>query len=152
MVCLSGLTFVTVKVRGCARGAMKRSRNESHAERSVSKKTEKLKKEAKEMTQELELLDQRYKKIRKNAREEAEERKAEFLRQAAALRRRVDESATELQKTKDAIARDEPELNELRMRLADLNEQHRERKEILESDKAARLRALSEEIERLEAD
>ena len=104
------------------------------------------------MTQELELLDQRYKKIRKNAREEAEERKAEFLRQAAALRRRVDESATELQKTKDSIARDEPELNELRMRLADLNEQHRERKEILESDKAARLRALSEEIERLEAD
>ena len=111
-----------------------------------------MKKEAKEIAQELEGLEHRYKKARKAAREEAEERKAEFLRQAAALRRHVDENATELQKQKDAIARDEPELNELRMRLADLNEQHRERKEILESDKAARLRALSEEIERLEAD
>ena len=76
----------------------------------------------------------------------------EFLRQAAALKKRVDETAAELQQQREAIARDQPELGEMKGRLADLLAQQRERREIQEGEKAARMQAMLEEIDRLEAE
>ena len=62
----------------------------------------------------------------------------------------MDESSAELQRENEAIARDEPELQDLRGQLQDLNEQHRERREILEAGKAERLQLLYDEIRYLE--
>ena len=120
------------------------------AERSVRKKTEKLQKCTRELEKELDDLEHRYKKAKKEVQEEADAAKAEFLRQAAILQRRVDESNQELQRQQDEIAKDEPLLQELRNQLAQLLEEQRERREILENDKSARIRALHDEIRELE--
>ena len=126
-------------------------RGESQAEKSVRRKTEKLRQCTRELQKELDQLDHSNKKSKKEAQKESDARKAEFLRQAAVHQRRVDEYASQLAELSAAIARDEPELLDMRARLADLMQQHRERCEILEADKAERLRPIYEEIERLEA-
>ena len=83
-----------------------RDRDEGHEERRVRKKTEKLQQCTLDLDKEIEELEQRHRKVKKIAREQADERKAEFLRQAANLRRRVDEVQKELQQHTEAIARD----------------------------------------------
>ena len=123
-----------------------------HAEKAVRKKTEKLNQCIRELDKELSEVDRSHKKAKKEQRDRAEAAKVEFLRQAAALKKRVDETAAELQQQKEAIARDQPELGEMKGRLADLLAQQRERREIQEGEKAARMQAMLEEIDRLEAE
>jgi DNA repair exonuclease SbcCD ATPase subunit len=130
---------------------MKRSSDEQrHDERSVRKKTEKLNQCTKEIEKELQALDQAHKRAKKQTREDADQRKVEFLRQAATLRRRVDDTTTALEAQRQAIEQNQPELVEARQRLNDLLAQHRERRETLENTKESRLRAVHEEIEVLE--
>lgn len=133
---------------------MKRSQpepaSESHLERSVRKKTEKLKSETAKVNKELDALDKQIRRAKKEAGEDVDTKKTEFLRQAGVLRRRVDDYAAECQVQRDAMAREEPELNELRLKMQEMSEQHRERREILLASKAERLQLLYDEIEALE--
>ena len=126
------------------------SRSQSHAEKGVRKKTEKLRQCTAEVKKEIEDLEQKQRRAKKAARGDGDEQKTEFLRQAAAIRRRLDDNAAEVQNQHDATARDEPELHELRLKLQDLNDQSRERREILEAAKADRLHVLLDEVAHLE--
>ncbi len=116
----------------------------------MRKKTEKLRKYTREVEQELADLEMRRKAAKRAAREEADGTKADFLRQAAIVQRKVDEHNGERQMLRDAIERDRPELNELRQRMSDQAENQRERRATLERERAARLAALEDEIVRLD--
>ena len=129
---------------------MKRS-HESHAEKSVRRKTEKLLQCTREIEKDLATLDHEHRKAKKGAREESDGRKADFLRQAAALRRRVDECATEQQRQRDVIAQLGPELKELHQRMRDVLEQQRERRDLLDGQRKEQLQALRDEIGILES-
>ena len=124
--------------------------NDTPQERSVRKKTEKLWQCTAEIEKEMVELESKHKRDKKQSSKEADERKADFLRQSAAIQRRIDDNAAEMQKHTQAIAQLEPEANEMRQQLRDLLDQQRERREILEGDKNAKLRPLLEEIELLE--
>ena len=73
-------------------------RGDSHAERAVRKKIAKLKECTLDIKKELDEIESKYKRAKKAVREEADAQKAEFLQQAAALQRRVDDDGQELQK------------------------------------------------------
>ena len=128
----------------------KTNHNDTPQERSVRKKTEKLWQCTAEIEKEMVELESKHKRDKKQSSKEADERKADFLRQSAAIQRRIDDNAAEMQKHTQAIAQLEPEANEMRQQLRDLLDQQRERREILEGDKNAKLRPLLEEIELLE--
>ena len=74
------------------------SRHESHEERSTRKKTEKLLQCTREIEQELQDIEARRKTARRAQRESADASKADFLRAAAVLQRKIDENNEEAQR------------------------------------------------------
>ena len=93
--------------------------NDTPQERSVRKKTEKLWQCTAEIEKEMVELESKHKRDKKQSSKEADERKADFLRQSAAIQRRIDDNAAEMQKHTQAIAQLEPEANEMRQQLRD---------------------------------
>ena len=75
---------------------------------------------AAEIEKEMVELESKQKRDKKQSSKEADERKADFLRQSAAIQRRIDDNAAEMQKHTQAIAQLEPEANEMRQQLRDL--------------------------------
>ena len=119
------------------------------AERSLKRKTDKLIACAQEAERELKEIEQRRKRDKRARADAADEEKAEFLREAAAMRRRIDESNEQLHELRRTVTSDTPELIVLRQKLSEQQEQHRERRATLEREKQERLEALLDEIKYL---
>jgi GR25 family glycosyltransferase involved in LPS biosynthesis len=112
----------------------------------MQKKTETLKREIIKLDGELQELESKRKKAKHAAHKAAEEVKVEFLRSAAVIQRQLDADADETEQIKSAVARDERELEELRRRLREQNEQQAEHRAQLERATQDKLADLQGEI------
>ena len=91
-------------------------------------------------------IEQRRKRDKRARADAADDEKADFLREAAAMRRRIDESTEQLQELQRTVTTDTPELIVLRQKMSEQQALHRERRVTLEREKQERLEALREEI------
>ena len=126
-------------------------RREEKREHSTKRKIEKLQQLAAGLQQELKGLEKERKLAKHAAQDAAQKDKEAFIRKAALLRGQIDEHAEEKQQLGDGIARDQPELEEMRTRLRNENEQMRTRRAGLEQEKDGRLALLREELKVLES-
>ena len=120
---------------------------ETHEERSLRKKTEKLRQCIVEIDSELSDLELRRKQAKKDAREATDGSKMEFLRTAATLQRKIDENSEEMKRLRAAVERDQPEVEELRQKLAEQLAQHKSRHTELENEHRSQVEPLRQEIE-----
>ena len=122
------------------------SSSEGAAERSLRRKTDKLIACTREAEREIADIEQRRKRDKRARADAADDEKADFLREAAAMRRRIDESTEQLQELQRTVTTDTPELIVLRQKMSEQQALHRERRVTLEREKQERLEALREEI------
>ena len=115
--------------------------------RSVKKKIETLKRETSATLRELEEVEERKKKWKQRAKESVEGSKADFLRSAAAWRRKIDEHNDELERVRAGINRTLPELEESRRRLKELSDSIRTRRAEMERETKERLAPLKREMD-----
>lgn len=126
------------------------SSHESHEERSIRKKTEKLRHCTQKIEEELADIHEKHKSAKRQAQKAADGSKAEFLRVAAVLQRRIDENAEEMQRLRDSMDRCRPELKESRERLNEQLKVQQERRAALQQERAERLAKIEAEIASLQ--
>ena len=120
--------------------------SQASSDRTVWKKTEKLIACTRELQQEAADIDARRRSEKRASRELADDNKAEFLRVAAGMRRKIDENSVKAIQLQRTGAADMPDLVDLRQRMSEQLEHQRTRRRIVECENKAKLAVLKEEI------
>lgn len=120
--------------------------SQASSDRTVWKKTEKLIACTRELQQEAADIDARRRIEKRASRELADDNKAEFLRVAAGMRRKIDENSVKAIQLQRTGAADMPDLVDLRQRMSEQLEHQRTRRRIVECENKAKLAVLKEEI------
>ena len=120
--------------------------SQASSDRTVWKKTEKLIACTRELQQEAADIDARRRSEKRASRELGEDDKAEFLRVAAGMRRKIDENSVKAIQLQRTSAADMPDLVDLRQRMSEQLEHQRTRRRIVECENKAKLAVLKEEI------